>query len=82
MVTIESVVITVFGTVLGLIVGAGLGAATVAALKSVIGFGAVTLPWGYMMAYIIGAVVVGAVAGLIPAIRAVRLNVLNAIAYE
>jgi putative ABC transport system permease protein len=82
MVTIESVVITLFGTVLGLIVGAGLGAATVTALKSVIGFGAVTLPWGYMIAYIIGAVIVGAVAGLIPAIRAVRLNVLNAIAYE
>ncbi|WP_327010783.1 FtsX-like permease family protein [Dactylosporangium sp. NBC_01737] len=82
MVTIESVVITLFGTVLGLVVGAGLGAATVTALKSVIGFGAVTLPWGYMIAYIIGAVIVGAVAGLIPAIRAVRLNVLNAIAYE
>ncbi|GAA1511310.1 FtsX-like permease family protein [Dactylosporangium maewongense] len=82
MVTIESVVITLFGTVLGLVVGVGLGAATVTALKSVIGFGAVTLPWGYMIAYIIGALVVGAVAGLIPAIRAVRLNVLNAIAYE
>ena len=82
MVTIESVVITLFGTVLGLVVGAGLGAATVTALKSVIGFGAVTLPWGYMVAYIIGAVLVGAVAGLIPAVRAVRLNVLNAIAYE
>lgn len=82
MVTIESVVITLFGTVLGLVVGAGLGAATVTALKSVIGFGAVTLPWGYMIAYIIGAIVVGAVAGLIPAVRAVRLNVLNAIAYE
>jgi putative ABC transport system permease protein len=82
MVTIESIVITLFGTVLGLAVGAGLGSAIVTALKRVIGFGAVTMPWGTMVIYIIGAVVVGVVAGIIPAVRAARLNVLNAIAYE
>ncbi|MFI5915318.1 ABC transporter permease [Dactylosporangium sp. NPDC051541] len=82
MVTTESIVITVFGTVLGLAVGAGLGAAIVTALKSVVGFGAVTLPWGLMVLYFFLAIVVGAVAGLIPSIRAVRLNVLGAIAYE
>ncbi|GAA2607877.1 FtsX-like permease family protein [Dactylosporangium fulvum] len=82
MVTTESVVITVFGTVLGLAVGAGLGAAIVTALKEVLGFGAVTLPWGLMVVYFIASLFVGAVAGFIPSIRAVRLNVLNAIAYE
>ncbi|GAA0745208.1 ABC transporter permease [Dactylosporangium roseum] len=82
MVTTESVVITVFGTVLGLAVGAGLGAAIVTALKEVLGFGAVTLPWGLMVVYFIASLFIGAVAGLIPSIRAVRLNVLNAIAYE
>lgn len=82
MVTIESVVITVFGTVLGLVIGAGLGSAIVTALKRAVGFGAVTMPWGTMVFYIIGAVVIGIIAGIIPAVRAARLNVLNAIAYE
>ncbi|MET7396190.1 FtsX-like permease family protein [Dactylosporangium sp. NPDC005572] len=82
MVTTESVVITVFGTVLGLVVGAGLGAAIVTALKDVIGFGAVTLPWTLMAVYFVASLFVGAIAGFIPSIRAVRLNVLNAIAYE
>ncbi|GAA3302337.1 FtsX-like permease family protein [Dactylosporangium vinaceum] len=82
MVTTESIVITVFGTVLGLAVGAGLGAAIVTALKDVVGFGAVTLPWGLMVAYFFVSILVGAIAGLIPSVRAVRLNVLGAIAYE
>ncbi|WP_433076497.1 ABC transporter permease [Dactylosporangium sp. CA-052675] len=82
MVTTESIVITVFGTVLGLAVGAALGAAIVTALKDVLGFGAVTLPWGLMVVYCIASIVVGGIAGLIPSIRAVRLNVLGAIAYE
>ncbi|GAA4252493.1 ABC transporter permease [Dactylosporangium darangshiense] len=82
MVTTESVVITVFGTVLGLAVGVGLGAAIVTALKDVVGFGAVTLPWALMTVYFIASIVIGAVAGFIPSLRAVRLNVLGAIAYE
>ncbi|WP_432825427.1 ABC transporter permease [Dactylosporangium sp. CA-092794] len=82
MVTTESIVITVFGTVLGLAVGAALGAAIVTALKDVLGFGSVTLPWVLMVVYFIAAVIVGAVAGFIPSLRAVRLNVLRAIAYE
>jgi putative ABC transport system permease protein len=82
MVTIESVVITVFGTVLGLAVGAGLGAAIVTALKDVLGFGTISLPWGLMFAYFIASLIIGGVAGFIPSLRAVRLNVLNAIAYE
>ncbi|MEV6927984.1 FtsX-like permease family protein [Dactylosporangium sp. NPDC051485] len=82
MVTTESIVITVFGTLLGLVVGVGLGAAIVTALKDVLGFGAVTLPWGLMVLYFVASVFVGGVAGLIPSVRAVRLNVLGAIAYE
>ncbi|WP_433045650.1 ABC transporter permease [Dactylosporangium sp. CS-033363] len=82
MVTTESIVITVFGTLLGLVVGAGLGAAIVTALKDVLGFGAVTLPWALMVVYFIASIVVGGIAGLIPSVRAVRLNILGAIAYE
>ncbi|WP_433205133.1 ABC transporter permease [Dactylosporangium sp. CS-047395] len=82
MVTTESIVITVFGTLLGLVVGAGLGAAIVTALKDVLGFGAVTLPWVLMVVYFIASIIVGGIAGLIPSVRAVRLNILGAIAYE
>ncbi|WP_426504265.1 ABC transporter permease [Dactylosporangium sp. McL0621] len=82
MVTTESIVITVFGTVLGLAVGAALGAAIVTALKDAIGFGAITLPWMLMVVYFIASIVIGGIAGLIPSVRAVRLNVLGAIAYE
>jgi putative ABC transport system permease protein len=35
-----------------------------------------------MVGYLIAGAVVGVIAAIIPAIRAARLNVLNAIAYE
>lgn len=82
MITVESVVIVLFGTILGLVVGAGLGSAIVYALKDAIGFGSVTLPWVLMITYLIVSIFVGVFAAIIPAIRAARLNVLGAIAYE
>jgi putative ABC transport system permease protein len=81
MITVESVVISLFGALLGVVVGAGLGAAVVRALKDK-GFTELALPWGLMVTYIIAGAVVGVVAAVVPAIRAARLNVLNAIAYE
>jgi putative ABC transport system permease protein len=62
-------------------VGVGLGAAVVRALKDK-GFTDLSLPWGLMVGYLIAGAVVGVVAAVIPAIRAARLNVLTAIAYE
>lgn len=81
MVTVESVVISVFGAVLGIAVGAGLGAAVFQALRDV-GFTTLSFPWSLMIGYVIASVFVGLVAALIPAIRAARLDVLRAIAYE
>jgi putative ABC transport system permease protein len=81
MITVESVVISVFGALLGLAVGVGLGAACVRALKDQ-GFTDLALPWGMMVAYLVLAAIIGVVAAILPAIRAARLNVLNAIAYE
>jgi putative ABC transport system permease protein len=46
------------------------------------GFTEFALPWGLMAVYVIAGAIVGVVAAVIPAIRAARLNVLNAIAYE
>jgi putative ABC transport system permease protein len=81
MITVESVVISLFGALLGLAVGVGLGAAVVRALKDQ-GFTQYAFPWVLMAVYLVTAAIVGVVAAIIPAIRAARLNVLNAIAYE
>jgi len=81
MITVESVVISLFGALLGIVVGAGLGSAIVRALKDQ-GFTDLALPWGLMVSYLFAGALVGVVAAVLPAIRAARLNVLNAIAYE
>jgi putative ABC transport system permease protein len=81
MVTVEAVVISVFGAVLGLAVGAGLGAAVVQALKDE-GITDLAFPWVQMGTYLVLAALVGVLAAVLPAIRAARTNVLAAIAYE
>lgn len=81
MITVESVVISVFGAVLGLAVGLALGVATVQALKDQ-GISEIGFPWLTMVQYLVVAAVVGVIAAILPAIRAARLNVLDAIAYE
>lgn len=81
MVTVEAVVITVFGAALGLAVGAALGAAVVEGLADE-GLKELVLPWQQMGVYLAVGAVVGVLAAVLPAIRAARTNVLNAIAYE
>jgi putative ABC transport system permease protein len=81
MVTVEAVVISVFGALLGLAVGAGLGAAVVRALRDE-GITTLALPWSQMASYLVIAALVGVGAAVLPAIRAARVNVLDAIAYE
>ncbi|MGA8114993.1 MAG: FtsX-like permease family protein [Actinocatenispora sp.] len=81
MITVESVVISVFGAVLGLAVGAGLGTAVVQALKEQ-GIKYLSFSWSLMVTYLVLAAVIGVVAAILPSLRAARLNVLAAIAYE
>jgi putative ABC transport system permease protein len=81
MVTVEAVVISVFGALLGVVVGAGLGSAVVAALDGE-GITELVLPWTRMGTYLVLAGLVGVIAAVLPAIRAARLNVLAAIAHE
>jgi putative ABC transport system permease protein len=81
MVTVEAVVIAAFGALLGLVVGTGLGMAVVRALKDQ-GISQLSLPWTQLATYLVLAGVVGVVAAVLPAIRAARTNVLQAIAYE
>ncbi|MFY1692364.1 ABC transporter permease [Plantactinospora sp. WMMB782] len=81
MITVEAVVISVFGALLGVAVGTGLGAAVVRALRED-GITNLVLPWTEMGVFLGLAAVVGVVAAVLPAIRAARLNVLGAIAHE
>ncbi|AWT41776.1 MULTISPECIES: ABC transporter permease [Streptomyces] len=81
MIRLESVVIAVFGAVLGLALGLVWGVCTqqVLALQ---GMKALAVPWGTIVAVVIGSAVVGVAAALLPALRASRMNVLAAIAHE
>ncbi|PNG18220.1 ABC transporter permease [Streptomyces cahuitamycinicus] len=81
MIRLESVVIAVFGAVLGLALGLLWGVCTqqVLALQ---GMTALAIPWLTIVLVVVGSVVVGIVAALLPALRASRMNVLAAIAHE
>jgi putative ABC transport system permease protein len=81
MITVEAVVIAVFGALLGVAVGAGMGSAVARALKND-GITQIVLPWDRMGTYLALAALVGVIAAVLPAIRAARLNVLNAIAHD
>jgi putative ABC transport system permease protein len=81
MITVESVIICLFGALLGIGVGIGLGWAVQQGLESE-GLTTFALPWGLIAAYLGAALVVGLLAAIAPAARAAKLNVLNAIAYE
>ncbi|WP_327040452.1 ABC transporter permease [Micromonospora ureilytica] len=81
MITVEAVVISVFGALLGVAVGTGLGAAVVEALKDE-GITDLILPWGQMGVFLGLAAIIGVVAAVLPAIRAARINVLGAIAHD
>jgi putative ABC transport system permease protein len=81
MITVEAVVITIFGALLGVVVGAGLGAAVVKALEND-GIREFAMPWTEMGTYLVAGAVIGVIAAIVPAVRAARTNVLQAIAYE
>ncbi|MDX2653487.1 MULTISPECIES: ABC transporter permease [Streptomyces] len=79
MIHLESVLISLFGALLGIGAGLFLGwAAGRLASGSIQGYETV-IPWGRIAAALAGAALVGVVAGLWPARRAARLNVLTAL---
>jgi putative ABC transport system permease protein len=81
MITVESILISVFGAILGIVVGVALGISIVVAIRST-GFVDLTIPWSYLVITLFAAVVAGVLAAILPAIRAGRLKVLDAISYE
>ncbi|MCI3241041.1 MULTISPECIES: ABC transporter permease [Streptomyces] len=81
MIRMESVVIALFGALLGLGLGMGWGA-TAQKLLALEGLKVLEIPWPTLITVFLGSALVGLVAALIPAFRAGRMNVLNAIATE
>ncbi|MFF4170920.1 ABC transporter permease [Streptomyces sp. NPDC001744] len=81
MIRLESVVIALFGALLGLGLGMGWGTAA-QKLLALEGLGVLDIPWPTILAVFAGSALVGLLAALVPAFRAGRMNVLNAIASE
>ncbi|WP_329218034.1 FtsX-like permease family protein [Streptomyces sp. NBC_01485] len=81
MIRLESVVIALFGALLGLGLGMGWGA-TAQQLLALQGMNVLEIPWPTIIGVFIASAFVGLFAALIPAFRAGRMNVLNAIATD
>ncbi|GAA2246769.1 FtsX-like permease family protein [Streptomyces atrovirens] len=81
MIRMESVVIALFGALLGLGLGMGWGA-TAQQLLALEGLKVLDIPWPTIIGVFIGSAFVGLFAALVPAFRAGRMNVLNAIATD
>jgi len=81
MIRMESVVIALFGALLGIGLGMGWGA-TAQRLLALEGLDVLEIPWGTIGGVFVGSAFVGLFAALVPAFRAGRMNVLNAIATE
>jgi len=75
----ESVITALLGAALGIPVGLVLAALFDRALPGGVPF---EVPWGTIIIFVIAAIIVGLIAAILPARRASRLNVLEALQYE
>lgn len=81
MITLESVVIALLGAVLGVILGLVFGLALQRILADQ-GLDRLAILWGQLAAFLVLSVVVGILAAIVPARRAAKQNMLEAIASE
>ncbi|CAN5346242.1 ABC transporter permease [soil metagenome] len=78
MITIEAVATAVFGAVLGTLLGLGLGVALQRGLRSE-GLNTLGIPWTLLVGMLLASILVGVLAAVAPAVRAARVNILQAI---
>ncbi|MCX5412048.1 ABC transporter permease [Streptomyces sp. NBC_00059] len=81
MIRLESVVIALFGALLGLGLGMGWGTSA-QKLLALEGLEVLEIPWPTIVTVFVASAFVGLFAALVPAFRAGRMNVLNAIATD
>jgi putative ABC transport system permease protein len=75
----EAIIVALIGALVGLVLGVFLGTVSVSAIPE---FKALAIPWGSMVVFLVVAGVFGVLAAIIPARRAARLNILDAIQNE
>lgn len=80
MVTLESVTISVMGAVLGLVLGLVIGVLLQRSLQD--DLNVLAIPWISLLVFLVVAVLFGVIAAIVPAVRASRMKVLEAIATE
>ncbi|MCU1595039.1 MAG: hypothetical protein JWO12_2431 [Frankiales bacterium] len=78
MITTESTIVAIFGALLGIAVGVGFGIVLQRALHDQ-GITVLAIPYGRLAVFVLAAGVTGVLAALLPARRAARLNVLQAV---
>ncbi|MBJ7347868.1 MAG: ABC transporter permease [Thermoleophilaceae bacterium] len=78
----ESILLTVAGTVMGLAVGLILGRVFVYGFNKSITGSVYAVPWGILITSAILSVLFGVLAAVLPARRAARTNVVEAVSYE
>ncbi len=74
---LESIIISILGALFGVIVGVGIG--------NIVGYFlgvAFFVPWGWVIGGIIICTIAGLLAGLYPALKAAKLNPIEALRYE
>ncbi len=81
MIRLESVVISVYGAVLGIVLGIAFGAALQHALRDQ-GFSVLSIPWTLLVVFLVAAGIVGVLAAVLPARRAAKFDILQAIASQ
>ena len=74
----EAVIVAIFGAILGIILGVIFGVAAVIAIPDSF-ISTVTIPWASLVVYVAIAAVAGIVAAILPARRASKLDILEAI---
>jgi putative ABC transport system permease protein len=75
----EAVIVALIGALVGLVLGVFLGVVSVSAIPE---FKAVAIPWTSMIVFFVIAGVFGVLAAILPARRAARVNILEAIQSE
>jgi putative ABC transport system permease protein len=80
MITIEAIATAVFGAVLGTVLGLSLGISLQRGLQSQ-GLNTLGIPWVLILLMLLASVAVGILAAALPSIRAIRLNILDAMAH-
>ncbi len=80
-IVVEAILTSIYGTIVGMVTGLGVSVALVRYTADV-GINILSIPWGTLGLMLIGAVVVGVIAAIGPALRSARQPILDAIVSE